>query len=342
MAFFLNRNRMLIESHFKPAWWLNNAHLQTLWPALLRRVDSPPRRRERLETDDQDFIDLDWCGEDSGPIVILLHGLTGSSQSNYIKGMQHALLKLGLRSVAMNFRGCGGQSNLSARCYHSGDTADVDYLYRRLKQREPATSIAAIGYSLGGNVLLKWLGEQGSRIALFAAAAVSVPFVLNLCADRMDLGFSQIYRNQLLRELKYYLRRKQRYLLQIGQMAEAEKIKQLGDLSRVRSFWEYDDRVVAPLYSFQNAHDYYQQSSSRQYLHKITVPTLMIQSIDDPFMSCEVIPHESELSASTQLEVTPGGGHVGFVAGKAPAKPVYWLEQRIPAFLQARLNAQSC
>jgi uncharacterized protein len=329
---------MLIKTTFKPAWWLNNAHLQTLYPALMRKTSSPPGlRRERLITPDNDFIDVDWCGAGIQPLIILLHGLTGSSQSGYIKGLQRTLLTQGFRSVALNFRGCSGEYNHSARCYHSGETEDIHFLYQTLRQREPDTPFAAVGFSLGGNVLLKWMGEQGSKLTLFAAVAVSVPLVLSTCATKLDKGFSKMYRGNLLRELKHYVRAKQRHLEKVGKLIEASKIEQLGDLSRIKSFWQYDDRVVARLHGFKNVQDYYQRSSSRQFLKSITIPTLVVQAIDDPFMTQEVLPDLNELSSSIHLEITQGGGHVGFIAGDMPFKPEYWLEQRIPEFLNQQL-----
>ena len=330
---------MTQHSPFKPAWWLRSAHGQTLWPALFRRVPSPPVRRERLRTRDGDFVDLDWCGGGAGPLVILLHGLSGSSRSPYIAGLQQALLRRGLRSVAMNFRGCGGQPNDTARCYHSGDTEDLDHLCETLKRRHPDAPLAAVGFSLGGNVLLKWLGEKGQAGAgLSAAVAVSAPMRLDLCSDRMDVGFSRLYRDRLLRELKDYIRWKQRHLRGCGNVQEAEKLEKLGDLSAIRSFWEYDERVVAALYGFDGARDYYAKSSSRQYLKCIATPTLIIHSRDDPFMTPQVIPAADELSPAVRLEITAGGGHVGFVSGLIPGFPRYWLERRIPAFLLETLG----
>ncbi|MFM8333333.1 MAG: hydrolase [Candidatus Methylumidiphilus sp.] len=323
---------------FKPAWWLRNAHGQTLWPALCRRLRPPTTRRERLATVDGDFIDLDWCGAADGPLIILLHGLTGSSRSGYVLGMQRALLRHGWGSVALNFRGCGGEPNNTARCYHSGDTADVDYLYKTLRQRHPRAALAAVGFSLGGNVLLKWLGEAGGRLDVSAAVAVSVPLLLDVCSTRMDRGFSTVYRNQLLRELKAYIHGKHAHLRRAGRHDEADKLARLGDLAPVRSFWEYDRQVVAGLYGFKDAHDYYAQSSSRQYLKSIATPTLIIQARDDPFMTEAVLPGAAELSAQVRLEASLGGGHVGFIAGRWPWKPEYWLERRIPAFLAEHLR----
>lgn len=322
---------------FQSPWWLKTAHLQTVYPALFRKPDLVPLvKRERLATPDNDFIDVDFCGEGPRPLVMLLHGLTGSSQSGYIKGLQTVFWQQGWRSAALNFRGCSGEPNRLARCYHSGDTEDIDFLYRILRQREPETPLAAVGFSLGGNVLLKWLGEQGANVTLSAAVAVSVPLVLSQCATKLDSGFSIIYRDRLLMELKEYLDTKLDYLIGIGQHDEARKIEQLGDLSSVKSFWQYDDRVVARLHGFEDVHDYYRRSSSRQFLKAIRVPTLLIQAFDDPFMTPAVLPEPDELSSSVSLEVTQGGGHVGFVEGANPLKPGYWLERRIPCFLAER------
>ncbi len=318
---------------FKPAWWLKHAHLQTLYPVLLRKTSPPLLYRERLITPDNDFIDIDYCGTGTAPLVILLHGLTGSSQSGYIKGLQRVLLQQGFRSAALNFRGCSGEYNRLARCYHSGETEDIHFLYQTLRQREPTTPIAAIGFSLGGNVLLKWLGEQGDQLSLFAAVAVSVPMVLSVCATRLDNGFSRLYRANLLRELKHYVLAKQQHLEKSGMTQEADKIRQLGNLATIHSFWQYDDRVVAPLHGFNDVDDYYQRSSARQFLKKITISTLIIQALDDPFMTTEVLPHADELSPAVHLEIAQGGGHVGFITGFNPFKPVYWLEQRILGFL---------
>ena len=334
---------MLIQSTFKPAWWLNNPHLQTIYPSLFRKLPHlTDTYRERLSTPDQDFIDLDWCGKNTQqPIVILLHGLTGSSRSGYIQGLQYQLAQLGWRSVAMNHRGCSGVYNDSARCYHSGDTRDLDFVYQTLRAREPRIPLAAVGFSLGGNILLKWLGERQQTLTLFAATAVSVPLLLNLCASKLDNGFSKVYRRQLLRELKTYIYAKKRHLLDLNKAQEAEKLAQLGDLEDVNSFWQYDDKVIAKLYQFKDVHDYYQRSSSRQFLQHIAVPTLIIQAKDDPFMTPDVLPKAEELSATVQLEVANAGGHVGFVAGYKPWQPKYWLEDRIVEFLSLHLQKVS-
>ena len=323
---------MTSNSNFHAAWWLNNAHLQTIYPSLCRRLPPINCLREQLIMPDADFMHLDFYGAEHQALVILLHGLTGSAQSGYIQGLQLALDQQGFSSVAVNFRGCSGVSNNTAKCYHSGETEDLAFVYQALRNRYPQRPIAAVGFSLGGNVLLKWLGES-QNTSLFAAVAVSVPLVLSICATRLDQGYSRIYRQRLLKELKEYLDVKQQHLLNIGQQREAEKIQQLGDVTAIESFWQYDDQVVAPLYGFLDVHDYYQKSSSRQYLKRIQVPSLLIQADDDPFMTQAVLPTANELANKVQLQITRGGGHVGFVSGHNPLFPVYWLEQRIPAFL---------
>lgn len=326
---------------FQPAWWLPGSHPQTVWQPLFRHRPRPATVRERLDTPDGDFIDLDWHGPTAGPVAMLLHGLTGSSVSPYIRGMQAALAGQGWRTVAMNFRGCGGEPNRTARGYHSGETGDLDQLYRTLRQRHPGRPLAAVGFSLGGNVLLKWLGERGHEAEVVAAAAVSVPLRLDLCADRLDSGFSRLYRNQLLRDLKLYVTRKRRHLEALGRKTEALKLEELGDLSAIRSFWEYDDWVVARLYGFRDAHDYYRQSSSRRFLGDIRRPTLVIQARNDPFLSPVMLPEQAELPPLVQLEITQDGGHVGFVGGMLPWRPEYWLERRIPDFLAEALAAHA-
>ncbi len=324
-------------SAFQPAWWLNNRHLQTLYPTLCRKKPTLNRNRERLTTPDGDFLDIDWYGADSNntnPIVLIMHGLAGSSDSAYVLGLQQSIAALGWRAVALNFRGCSGEFNAKARAYHSGDTGDVDFVFNSLKQREPNTDIYVIGFSLGGNVLLKWLGEQGKNSGVKAAVAISVPMLLNECATKLDQGFSKIYRSYLLKPLKQLITDKKKYLSQKHQQ-EADKLHQLGEIKSIKSFWQYDDQVVAKLHGFKSADDYYKKSSSRQFIIKIAIPTLIIHAVDDPFMTEKVLPHDEELPQSVTLEKTVGGGHVGFVSGTHPFKPVYWLEQRINQFLMS-------
>lgn len=313
---------------FRPAWWLRSPHLQTLWPVFFRRRLRPPLRRERLELPDGDFVDLDWTLNESGPIVIIFHGLEGSSHSHYARGMLTALPRHGMRAVLMHFRGCSGESNRLARAYHSGDTGDIDFLVRSLKAREPDTQLAAIGYSLGGNALLKWLGEQGKDAPLQCAVAVSVPFLLHESTAHMNRGLSRIYQWHLLKSLKKGARRKAR------QHTPPASLK---EINRMKSFYEFDDRVTARLHGFNDGMHYYIASSSRQFLNRIRIPTLIVHAVDDPFMHPQVIPTAGELSPDVELDLHRHGGHVGFVGGRLPWKPRYWLDERIPAWLREQL-----
>ena len=317
---------MISPSDFRPAWWLPNAHLQTLWPTLFRRGLKAALRRERLELPDGDFLDLDWTAGDTGPIVVVLHGLEGSSRSPYAQGILSALHEGGWRAVLMHFRGCSGEPNRLTRWYHSGETSDLALVVEWLRQRR--APLAAVGFSLGGNVLLKWLGERGEQAPLAAAVAVSVPFDLKQCAIRLETSFSRLYQWKLLRSLQRNIRRK--FSLLPCPVA-------LADLRRAKTFREFDDLITAPLHGFVSADDYYARSSSRQYLKGIRIPTLILHALDDPFMTPDAVPRASELSPSVTLELSVRGGHVGFVEGTWPWTPNYWLEHRIPRYLSAYL-----
>jgi uncharacterized protein len=318
----------LSDSSFKPAWWLPGPHAQTLWPYLLRRLPKVARRRERLELPDGDFLDLDWNGDGGGPLAVVLHGLEGSSRSHYAAGIMHALRLHGWRSVLLHFRGCSGTPNRLARGYHAGETGDLDYVVNLLRQREPATPLAIIGYSLGGNVLLKWLGEQGAQAPIIGAVAVSVPFTLANAAVRLSSGVSRLYQWSLLHRLRASMRDKWR---------SQGKIDGVAMLDSLRSLREFDDRVTAPLHGFAGADDYYARCSSRSFLRQIRIPTLILQARDDPFMTAEGLPGVQELPACIDFELTDNGGHVGFVSGSSPWRARYYPEQRLPAFLNAQL-----
>jgi hypothetical protein len=229
--------------------------------------------------------------------------------------------------VLLHFRGCSGEPNRLPRSYHSGETGDLRAVIAMLRRREPAVPLAAVGYSLGGNALLKWLGESGSR-DLACAVAVSVPFDLARAADRLERGLSRLYQWWFLRSLRASVLGKVR----LGRLPAT--LSAVGELRTLRAF---DDAVTAPLHGFTDAADYYGRSSSRQYLGGIAVPTLVLHARDDPFLSADAIPEPSELSACTRLELSAHGGHVGFVAGLLPWHARYWLEERIPAFLRAHL-----
>ena len=322
------------RSPFHPAVGLGNPHLQTLWGPFIRRQPGLSRTRERLWLDDGDFLDLDWHGPHSAqaPLVVVLHGLTGSSQSPYVIGLQRALAACGWASVAVNWRGCSGEPNRLARSYHSGISEDLAQVVEHLRRVRPLAPLHAVGYSLGGNVLLKYLGERGADSALHAAVAVSVPFRLDQCADRIALGFSRVYQAHFMRELSAHLSAKHDYLRQQGHLEGLAALERLGPLGRLRTFWDFDGKVTAPLNGFDSAQDYYRRASSRYYLGQIETPTLIIQARDDPFIFAHSLPTAEELAPGTSFELHARGGHVGFVEGSM-RRPRYYLERRIPQWL---------
>jgi len=321
---------MIIKSGFKPAWWLRGAHAQTIWPGIMRRNQETKLEWERLELPDNDFIDLVWTPETDGPIIIVLHGLEGSINSHYAKGILSALHYNGWRAVLMHFRGCSGTHNRLARGYHSGETGDLAYLINLLHARYPHHQIAATGYSLGGNVLLKYLGEHTHDSGLTAAVAVSVPFVLSRAADRLMQGTSKIYQRYLLRHIQ------QRVMNKFRDRQDAPF--SVTEIPTWNNFHLFDNFVTAPLHGFKNCEEYYRLSSSRQYLKSINIPTLIIHAENDPFLTKDAIPNETELSENVALELTSDGGHAGFISGGLPWRPNYWLEERIPEFLSNHLS----
>ncbi len=313
------------ENSFVPAWWLKNAHAQTVWSTLFRKPVRLKQKWERIELPDGDFLDLVWDAEnidEKKPIVLLLHGLGGDIHSPYVTGLMKSLSQGGTRPVLMHFRGCSGTSNRLARSYHSGDTKDLAFVVDYLKTK--SDQVSAVGISLGGNVLLKWLGETGAQNPLFKAAAVSVPFELKTVADRFMQGVSRIYQSRLLRVLKKNM---------VKKFKQVKAPFDLSILKNIDSFWEFDDKITARLHGFKNVKEYYKIASSRQYLKNITVPTLIIHSMDDPFMTIEAVPFPSELSSSTRMILTEKGGHVGFITGNIPGNAEYWLEKKIPEFI---------
>jgi uncharacterized protein len=315
---------MITSSKFKPAWWLPETHTQTLWPSLMRRPVEVELTTERLTLPDGDFIDLAWTKANSDKIVIVLHGLEGSIDSGYARGLLASLDKKGWRGVFMHFRGCSGEHNLKDISYHSGETGDFRYLVETLRERHPDTTLSAVGYSLGGNALLKYLGEYKNDSQLKAATAISVPYLLSNSAAKLEKGFSRLYQYHLLNRLMKKT---------LSKFKDRPAPFDIADIKTWNTFSMFDHHITAPLHGFRGSADYYEQSSSRQYLNKITTPTLLIHSKDDPFMSIDAIPSQDDLSASVTLELSDRGGHVGFVSGNTPWNAKYWLEERIPEFL---------
>jgi len=318
---------------FQPSFLLKNRHIQTVYASLFRKEIKLDIETEEFTLSDGDFVDIYWhkiknSTEDT-PIIILFHGLTGSYKSPYIQGLMQAAKNAGFNSVLMHFRGCSGRDNLMPRSYHSGDTQDTREFIENLKKRYPKAKLFGVGYSLGANMLLKFLGEEREDAFLDAAVAVSAPMLLDICADKMNRGFSRFYQKRLLKDLHIALDKKyDKHPMQDLLKLPRKSIKNL------QSFWEFDEAYTAKINGFASAQDYYTKCSAKQYLKSIQKPTLIIHAKDDPFMTPEVIPSQKDISKSVELEIVENGGHVGFVNGSF-FKPDYWLESRIIRFFQS-------
>ncbi len=327
-----------VPSDFRAAAWLPGRHLQTLGARLLRSERGVPLTRERLETPDGDFVDLDFPFEppqpnarDERPIVLVLHGLEGSARSKYALETYRALAHHGLACVGLNFRSCSGELNRLARMYHSGDTGDLAYVLQVLTARFPDRRKGAVGFSIGGNALLKYLGESGvaARNRLAVAAAVSVPFDLAAGADYLERLGGKVYSWYLIRKLQRKVKAKIRILPSHVDVRRALAAK---------SFRVFDDAATAPLHGFSDAEEYYRQSSSAQFLDNIQIPTLLIHSADDPFLPAKCVPlHRAHENPNIVAAFTSRGGHVGFVSG-APWRPVFWAEREVGRFMGEMLN----
>lgn len=314
--------KVIYRNDFQTPWWLNNAHAQTIWCSVRQRTPARAYTHETVTLADGDFVELAWNKVNSSRWVLLLHGLEGSIDSSYIRACLFQLEQLGVSGVLMHFRGCGQSINRHDRSYHSGETGDLNDVVGQLSKRLGTPPLAVIGYSLGGNVLLKWLAECAAAAPTSTAIAVSVPFDLAACADFLNLGFARIYQRRLVRSMQ------QKYLRKFATRPSPLLIK---DVTNYATFRSYDNAVIAPLHGFRDADDYYQQSSSRQFLAAIDVPSLIIHAADDPFVPAAAIPGARELSPATTLEVTPAGGHVGFYSRNPPTA---WLEARIAEHLK--------
>ncbi|MBI2306718.1 MAG: hydrolase [Rhodocyclales bacterium] len=304
--------------------WLPGGHAQTLYPLLIK-PPLPAYRRERWETPDGDFIDLDWVdGAEGKPIVILFHGLEGSSRSHYAAALMHALQARGWTGVVSHFRGCSGEPNRLPRAYHSGDSDEVDWVLDRLHQRFPTRRRYAVGVSLGGNALLKWLGEREflASARLAAAASVCAPVDLAACGHQLGRGFNRLYTLNFLRTLKRNAAEKlaRHPGLFDGQRAEA-----------ARNLYEFDDAVTAPLHGFLGADDYWRRASAKPLLRGIRIPTLLLAARNDPFLPAQALPRADEVSPKVALDLPHDGGHVGFVTGSLPGR-LDWLPQRLLHF----------
>ena len=313
---------------YQPPWWLPSGHLQTLYAYFSRVGVGFAYRRERWQTPDGDFIDLDWCdgATSDANLVVLFHGLEGSSRSQYAVNLMKAVQAIGWAGVVCNFRSCSGEMNRLARSYHSGDSAEGDWILRRLKSANPSRRIYAAGVSLGGNMLLKWLGEQEETAAAIvdAAVVVSAPLDLRAAVEALDHGLNKwVYTANFLRTMK------QKSLAKIAAHGLPIDVAAVRACVTLRGI---DELCTAPIHGFANAEDYYQRSSSKPFLAQVRVPTLLINARNDPFVPSVILPNPSEVSANVMLEFPENGGHVGFVSGNFPGR-LDWLPQRIIKFL---------
>ena len=309
--------------------------MQTLWGKLFRRAPAQATTIERLDTPDGDFLEIHHLtGPADAPIIVLLHGLEGTIRSQYIQGLLAQATRRGWRAAVIIFRSCGAEMNRARRFYHSGETTDLDLVLSHLSSRFPQAPVVLFGASLGGNVLLKYLGEKAGEVSprICGAVAVSVPFDLSRSARHIDRGFAKVYQRHFLKSL----RRKA--------LAKLQRYPDLFDLERLRTaktMFDFDDVFTAPVHGFAGAEDYYSRSSSIRWIDTISVNTLLLSAVDDPFLPAQVLEDVkavAERNPALQLEFTSAGGHVGFVAGRSPLRPAYYLEERAGDFLAQQLK----
>ena len=320
---------------YHAAWWLPGAHAQTLWGKLVRKEPNQPTTVERWTTADDDFIDIHRTGNSSSRArLLILHGLEGTVQSQYA---QKLLSEARIRDWAADlliFRSCGPEMNLTKRFYHSGETSDLSFVIERLIKENPDQPLVLAGVSLGGNVLLKYLGERGTSVVpqIKAAASVSVPFDLARASAHINRGFARIYQRHFIRSLKSKARKK---LERFPDLITVQR------LARIKTMYEFDDEVTAPVHGFQNANHYYSSSSSLGWIERISIPTLLLNAVDDPFLPRVVlddVTRVAEKNPNLHLEFPRHGGHVGFIAGWNPLRPSYYAERRACEFLAKHLH----
>jgi predicted alpha/beta-fold hydrolase len=312
--------------------------VQTIWGPLFRR-HRIRWRRERVATSDGDFVDLDWAdaARADAPLLLVLHGLEGSSGSHYVVGLTRQALAQGWRAVTLNFRSCSGELNRLRPFYHSGHTADLDEVVRLLVAREPGLRLGAVGVSLGGNVLLKWLGEREADVpgAVAGAVAISVPFDLAHCAEALDRGFCRlVYTNNFLGTMRAKVR------LKAARDPGLADIVDVPLALRARTFAEYDRAVTAPLNGFQDERDYWARASSAPYLRRIRRPTLLVNALDDPIVPAGALPDPAGLPPAVRAEFVERGGHAAFLHGRWPWRVESWAERRAVDFLSRLVGGE--
>ncbi|MCC2617037.1 hydrolase [Aestuariibacter halophilus] len=320
----------IVRNAYRPPWWAKNRHVQTIWPKFFRRKQALALHWEVLDLPDGDELELAWAPKPEQPegLVVLFHGLEGDVHSHYANDTMATLAARNYWVVTMHFRGCGRSVNRLPRAYHSGETGDALHVLSLLAARHAGLDLFAVGFSLGGNMLLKLQGELGETSLLRAAVAVSAPMCLSACAEAINRGFARRYQNYLLDSMKQgVLTKMAKGIYPASANLSEEKVRQL------RSFRDFDHHITAPLHGFDGVDDYYRRASAMPFLKSIARPTLILHSEDDPFMDGRVIPGQQQLSDKVRLELSASGGHVGFVQGP-PWRPQSWLPGRIADFIE--------
>lgn len=319
----------IVESTYRPPLFFKNRHRQTLYRALFRKVPEVVYQRERVTTPDDDFIDLDWSTtDDSDRLLIGMHGLEGNSESTYLKGLIRHANQSGWDGVAFNFRSCSGEPNLKLRSYHSGETEDIDFVLHHAISKG-YRQIAIVGFSLGGNVALKYCGEQAAQMnpAVVASIGVSVPCHLQSCSEQLDKWYNQVYLSNFMTSLKQKVEDKIHLL---DERVDINKIR------NAKTFADFDGAFTAPVHGFASAVDYWTRCSSLHFVDRIEIPTLLINAADDSFLSERCFPKvAARNNPHFHLEIPDNGGHVGFVS--FTANKTYWIERRIMSFIKSQL-----
>ena len=300
---------------FRAPRWLPGGHAQTIWPVFFsRRFDGerPRFRRERWTTPDRDFVDVDWLGDDASvPLLVLFHGLEGSSRSHYAEAFAADARRRGWRYAVPHFRGCSGELNLAPRAYHSGDHEEIDFILRGLRARHQGP-LVAVGVSLGGNALLRWAAEQGDAASQLAQAVAAVCSPLDLAAGGHNIGrgFNRVvYTTMFLRTMKPKA---------LAKWAQHPGLFDREALLRARDLYEFDNIFTAPVHGFTNTEDYWARASAKPHLPRIRIPALALNALNDPFIPASSLPQPHEVSSTTTLWQPRHGGHVGFPSGTFP------------------------
>jgi predicted alpha/beta-fold hydrolase len=313
------------RNNYRAPFWLPGGHLQTIYPSLFRNPDFSFYKRERINTPDEDFLDLDWSSVQSNKLAVISHGLEGSSFRPYVVGMARALNRLGWDALAWNFRSCSGVINRQLRFYHSGASEDLDCIIRHAVKTKEYSEIALIGFSMGGNLSLVYLGRKGNDLSKKISKAVvfSVPGDLKSSSLKLAKTTNKIYMRRFLKSL--HLKVKAKMKLFPGEIDDH-------NYDQIKNFRDFDDRYTAPIHGFKNAEDYWTKCSSNQFIEKIQIPTLIVNAVNDPFLDPAYFPYaESEDNKFIKFEITNAGGHVGFVSFRNQG--MYWSEIRAGNFL---------